>query len=243
MGGCHVQLLLPNNLHCPRSPMLLFNRIWMTALDSEPGESISLSPCIAWSHCGCAPAAVSGTCTVCNPLLGKYKAGIMLGRIRADRCHFYIQRPEGLKIFFAREKYDNLNEFGFPHCVMEENHTLLCPVCFSSVRVKHCTTYRLQATCRGVFHRVNKTTMITLYFHSDMQSHLVQEVVSVQVTPPVLRFINYLTFLDGSNPLGNLIQSFQNDHNAAYFSLKGVRAFNTYKFLTVFLLKKEKNFL
>lgn len=71
MGGCHAQLLLPKTLHCPQSPRLLFSRIWMIALGTGPGESISLSHCPAQSHCGCATAAVSGSRTVCNPLLGK----------------------------------------------------------------------------------------------------------------------------------------------------------------------------
>lgn len=78
--GCHTQLLLPNTLHCPGSLRLLFNRVWMTALGTGPGESISLSHCPAHSHCGCASSAVSGTCAVCNLLLGKYKAGVMLGK-------------------------------------------------------------------------------------------------------------------------------------------------------------------
>lgn len=46
-GGCHAQLLLPNTLHCPRSPRLVFSRTWMTALGTGPGESISLSHCPA----------------------------------------------------------------------------------------------------------------------------------------------------------------------------------------------------
>lgn len=103
-GGCPPQLLLPNTLHCPRSPRLLFNKIWMTALGTGPEEYISLSHCTAWSHCGCASVAGSGTCTVCIPLLGKYKAGIVLGRIRADRCHFYIQRAEDFKNLFCKRK-------------------------------------------------------------------------------------------------------------------------------------------
>lgn len=79
-GGCHTQLLLPNTLHCPGSLRLLFHSVWMTALGTGPGESISLSHCPAHSHCGCASSAVSGTCAVYNSLLGKYKAGIMLGK-------------------------------------------------------------------------------------------------------------------------------------------------------------------
>lgn len=67
-----------------------------------------------------------------------------------------------LKIPFARQKYDKLNESAF-------HHWPICPVCFSCVSVKHATTSRLQVIGRRVIQRVNKTPTIMVYFHSDAE--------------------------------------------------------------------------
>lgn len=119
---------------------------------------------------------------------------------------------------------------------MQENHTLLCPVCFSSVRVKLCTAWRLQVSGRGVIQRVNKALSHDNTLFPQWYAEPPSKKQSLSRQPHQYLGL-YLTFqlvqilLETSSSLFRIITMLLIFH---------IKEWYTYNFLTVFLLKEEK---